>query len=63
MNRLFILLALLILQCVCIASGYYLPGVSPHTYQEVEPVLIFYIFLIKIIIIIMNHYYYYWNNR
>jgi hypothetical protein len=38
MNRLLILLINALILNVCVVYGYYLPGVSPHTYEEFEPV-------------------------
>jgi len=38
MNRLIVILINVLILHVCVVFGYYLPGVSPHTYQEFEPV-------------------------
>jgi len=40
MNRLIVILINVLILHVCVVFGYYLPGVSPHTYQEFEPVLL-----------------------
>ena len=40
MNRLIVILINVLILHVCVVFGYYLPGVSPHTFQEFEPVLL-----------------------
>jgi len=40
MNKLIVILINVLILHVCVVFGYYLPGVSPHTFQEFEPVLL-----------------------